>query len=129
MWSFALGGVPIEGWHSGCGRPGHPSPPAAGLGAITPQGIARRPAHQLPLGQGTCPARQATRKALTMLRIVEPDGTPIATAGCLSAAAEIMRHADPGWYHVLETRRATVMEPRAISRRSCARRRGGVCPD
>ena len=40
-----------------------------------------------------------------MFRIVELDGTPVATASCLSAAAEIMRHAYPGWYHVLESPR------------------------
>jgi hypothetical protein len=37
-----------------------------------------------------------------MIRIVTPDGTPVATAGCLSATAEILRQSNPGWYFVLE---------------------------
>jgi hypothetical protein len=44
-------------------------------------------------------------RPVTMLCIAEPDGTPVATAGCLSAAAEIMRHALPGWYYVFDSPR------------------------
>jgi hypothetical protein len=51
-----------------------------------------------------------------MIRIVELDGTPVATAACLSAAAETLRHVYPGWYHVLEIPRPPRSSGRALRR-------------
>ena len=49
-----------------------------------------------------------------MISIVELDGTPVATASCLSAAADIMRNVYPGWYHVLESPRFLRSSDRAL---------------
>ena len=59
------------------------------------------PRRRKPPGQ----EKYAHERPVAMIRIVEPDGTPVAAAGCLSAAAETLRQACPGWYHVLEVPR------------------------
>src|SRR4051812_3207056 len=60
-------------------------------------------------------AKQLERP-VTMISIVELDGTPVATASCLSAAADIMRNVYPGWYHVLESPRFLRSSDRALRR-------------
>ena len=51
-----------------------------------------------------------------MIRIVNLDGTPVATASCLSGAAEIMRNFFPGWYHVIEGHGALRSSGRTLRR-------------
>jgi hypothetical protein len=56
--------------------------------------------------QARAPVRYVRKleRPITMFRIVNLDGTPVATAGCLSDAAEIIQqNVFPGWYSVFES--------------------------